>query len=286
MALRPHPWNYQQMWTRNHDLASTTGTTVTSSATAHTKGTRVDLSYGVGQMWKIINLWSEETDCTFLVTVWSGCGFYENPPTVFTQQFAKLIDNILVDALNASHKNRVVQVAVPFFDGQDVMITCQSTATGARSLKVLMNNMMYGQQGYQDISLKFCTTFGATEASTAGTSLDPGAVQHTKGSWVQLSASTPQTMAGFTLGFGAQGNTSRPDGRWLVDLAYGAEGDELPVINNVIVTSNGTTGMISPQMTPWIPVTVPKGSRLVARCSSSHTSSPNRLIDIIAYGYR
>lgn len=123
----------------------------------------------------------------------------------------------------------------------------------------------FGQTGSAGID-----AIGYLSATTYGTLLTASATANTKGSYVQLSASTPVDYAGFwirpSLPSGGAGATAG-----LVDLAIGASGSELVILPNFQVCC------VQPPATPhflgpfWIPI--PAGTRIAARMQATAASA-------------
>lgn len=135
--------------------------------------------------------------------------------------------------------------------------------------------------------LQRVTDYGSVTGSSIGTVVDPGATVETYGSWVQLSAATTRPIRFLVAAFGYHASQTSPTSWWAVDFGIGAAGSERVIVSKLsTVRQKGTDpGNFQPATTPAIPVAVPAGSRLAARCMNhSLTASPDRLVDVIAYG--
>jgi hypothetical protein len=108
--------------------------------------------------------------------------------------------------------------------------------------------------------------FGATGGST-GTAIAGGSPAHTKGAWVELLAATSHHATALTLYL--MGGAGVAD--YLLDLAIGAAGAEQAIIENLL-WNRASVAFCSPLSR--LPVVVPAGSRLSARCQSTTASSP------------
>lgn len=129
-----------------------------------------------------------------------------------------------------------------------------------------------------------CATYGATTATSRGTSVDPGAVANTKGSWVQLSAATTHPIRWMFLHIGNQGNITRTDGTYLVDIGVGAAASESVIVPNLMFMIDDAADEPVPSYIGPFPVSIPTGSRLAVRGACTITDATDRLFDIIAYG--
>lgn len=105
---------------------------------------------------------------------------------------------------------------------------------------------------------------GIVAASSKSTTLTSGATANTKGSWVELSASTPAMASGFYVRFIA----STRD--YLIDIAIGAAGFEQAIVEN-LYCGNGSASRLGE--TYSLPVQIPAGSRVSARCQDSSGGS-------------
>jgi len=125
-------------------------------------------------------------------------------------------------------------------------------------------------------------TYGATAADSGGTSVDPGGSANTKGSYSQLSASIARATKGIAIGIGNQGNTGRTTAMALLDIAVGGAGSENVVISDLFVHLSALEG--TPPFTyPFIPISIPAGSRIAARAQCSITDATDRLFDVVLY---
>lgn len=103
------------------------------------------------------------------------------------------------------------------------------------------------------------TSIGANLATSLGTVITAGGSPATKGAYTQLIASTANDTAFISIqitGFGG----SSPSGS--VDIAIGAAASELIIIDNLILSDLGHSGMAN----YFFPVSIPAGTRISARC--------------------
>jgi len=84
---------------------------------------------------------------------------------------------------------------------------------------------------------------------------------HTKGAWTQLVSSTASQSALAILSFGNVGAASTNTST-LVDIGVGGAGSESVVIPNIAVGGYVNGPVI------WVPIRIPAGSRVAARCQS------------------
>lgn len=107
---------------------------------------------------------------------------------------------------------------------------------------------------------------------TAGINVDSSASANTKGSYVELSASTPFDADGFYL-TAADGVTGRD---YLIDIAVGAAGSEAVILENIPFHTGGTGNIGLAQA--YIPIPIKAGTRVSARAQASTGSSGVRLM--------
>lgn len=122
-------------------------------------------------------------------------------------------------------------------------------------------------------------TITGDETWITGTSLTPGSY-NTEGSWVELTASTSYDFEALIVSI-----TTPDDGRkFMVDIGIGNSGNEKIIIENLhwYMTTISSTAIYSLSEWIYLPIHIPKGSRIVARAQSSGPSS-NKCY-LMAYG--
>lgn len=117
---------------------------------------------------------------------------------------------------------------------------------------------------------------GADTSVSEGTNITAGSA-NTKGSYTQLIASTARGGGGILLSIGGS-NTS--DVAFLVDIAVGAAASEQVIIPNLFYfsTPNAHINRF------FLPIAVPAGSRISARCQSTTGSATMRVNAIVIAG--
>lgn len=256
------------------DLANTYFTSCTTSASANTKGawmTLIDVADNnvIGLL--LCSQYADSYD--FLFDVGIGAEGAE----------VTIINNLLVSAQIAANQLMCityVPLSVPAGVRIAARVQCTTAAAHYASLGVMP---IVG--GFSSPSpFTRVTTYGANTADSGGTSIDPGGTAHTKGAWIQLTASTSFAHRGFFLAFGNQSNAARVASYWFVDIAVGAEGVEAALIPNIPLGCEGGAYVVTPKFTPFIPVDIPIGTRLSARAQCGINDATDRLFDLIIYG--
>jgi hypothetical protein len=142
----------------------------------------------------------------------------------------------------------------------------------------------YGGGGFATPSnFSFVDSYGATTASSRGTSIDPGGSAWSYGSWVQMTASTTRAAKGFFLSFGGQGNTNRVDGHWIVRLGMGGAGSEIVMCTMAACSQSLYNADIQPNITAFVPLNIPSGVRLSLSATSGITDATDRTFDAVLH---
>ncbi|MGH3672189.1 MAG: hypothetical protein ACRDSH_16405 [Pseudonocardiaceae bacterium] len=117
-------------------------------------------------------------------------------------------------------------------------------------------------------------SFGTNNAGTSNseTPVTSNATANTKGSWAQLAGSTTFDAAMLMLNI----STQFGDTNYLIDIGIGGAGSEQIIIPDLAVAlNNGTAVSVS------IPIAVPAGSRIAARCQDDFGGSTAYLSGIL-----
>lgn len=156
-----------------------------------------------------------------------------------------------------------------------------SARAQAQSQPATMGLKLHGIEGSGGGSS--ATTHGAVTASTDGTTIDPGGSANTKGSYVQLVASTSVTYDYLIVMISGRGNPGPAGALFAVDIALGAAASEVVLIPDLLVSSNAALDSFLPPVYGF-PVPIPSGSRISARSASTTTDATDRLLDVVVIG--
>ena len=107
--------------------------------------------------------------------------------------------------------------------------------------------------------------YSASTAAITGASVDPGATIHNKGAWVSIIDNATHGYNGFLL----QVFNNVAAGVWAIDLAYAASPTAIFVAD--ILISSARAGQLG--TTIYIPMPVPSGGNVHARCQSTVASN-------------
>lgn len=117
--------------------------------------------------------------------------------------------------------------------------------------------------------------------SIPGTNVTASSSVNTKGSYAQLISSTDYDSYGFFL---IPANATDPNvaTTMLFDIAVGGSGSEVVVLSNIMLTTG--TNNSNGQVTALIPIFIPKGTRIAARCQSVISSQQINLTILMLGG--
>ena len=118
-------------------------------------------------------------------------------------------------------------------------------------------------------------TGGASRVDNSGSvTVTSGATANTFGGWTQLVASTTSESSLVIIGFRSSDNVTSG----LLSIGIGASGSETVIIPNIFVSGSG----YSQEAFFNLPITIPKGSRLSAKTSTT-TASIGCVVQVITY---
>lgn len=128
-------------------------------------------------------------------------------------------------------------------------------------------------------------TFGADTSDSGGKVVDPGGTIDTYGGWAELSASVGQDIAAVYLMLANRQNSAPADQSvsFYLQLGIGTAASEIPVWGPIRFSSS-SFGSYGPLPAVWFPVSIPAGSRLVARARAGTNDATDRLFDLVVYG--
>jgi hypothetical protein len=253
---------------------STTGTALTHSGTANVKGGYTQLVASTpfdasGFLLSIVNDVSGAA-VSYLLDLAVGAAAAEQV----------MIPNLLIDTASIASRLCVFcWIPLPIPAGSRISARLQnSTTTGTLAVGVmLIGGGLYGLPSGGQMS-----ALGADTAASNGVVIDPGAVAHTKGSYGQLTASTPHAIRALLLAFGSNKNSVAGTNKWLVDVAVGAAASEQILFGNLLLTCGAERPL--PSLLGPLPCSIPAGVRLAARAQCSIIDTTDRKFAVVAYG--
>lgn len=256
------------------NAANSTGTSVTASATANTKGSYSQLTASTP---------ADAAAITVLVNGPNSAADYLVDIAVGAASSEQVICSNLTasSGTGAVTRGATYTFPIPIPAGTRIAARAQSTTASAviRPLVILHEHTLMTTE-----SLGRAADYGSATGDSGGTSIDPGGTANTKGSWTQITASTTNPMMGFILAFGNQINTARTQGTFLFDVGIGGAGSEQVILADYFMAISAVDDAPDPIASVFIPCNVPAGTRLAVRAQSSVTDATDRLVDVIIYG--
>jgi len=162
-------------------------------------------------------------------------------------------------------------------------IAARAQATGTSASRLVRCAVLLEDGGDQDGGRLI--TIGESTADSGGMQIDPGAVDNTKGAWVQLTASLANEIDRAFFAFGNVANTARTDCNWLVDIGIGGAGTEQVILPNIAVSANLTSDGVYPNLTAFYDdFNIPAGTRVAVRAACTIVDATDRLFDVVMYG--
>jgi len=112
-------------------------------------------------------------------------------------------------------------------------------------------------------------SIGSVASGPAGTTVTPSATANTKGSWTQLIAATAADAVALVINIFQFNVTATPFGL-AIDIGIGASGSETVIVPNISNWASTNFTMIEIQLA--LPIAIPKGTRISARCQADQAS--------------
>jgi hypothetical protein len=238
-------------------------TTVTASTTTHTKGA-----------------WAQMIAATTFEASWLQVHLGQTGVAVAASNSQTLLD-VGVGASGSEQvvvPNIAIGGSLPFASwlfplvvpsGSRIALRIQSAVASKNVTAGVM--VMGGGMGLESGSR--ATTYGAATATSIGTVLAaPTVVNTAEGAWTVISASTTNPMRWLVVGISAPNTATASIGNALVDVGVGASLAESTVISDIAVAITGNED-VNHHRPLTFPVSIPAGSRLVARYRGTSTST-------------
>lgn len=246
--------------------------TITSSASAHTKGS-----------WAAINAATAKEYNGLLIAV--------SLPSVgnvnmlidigvggIGAEVAAVRDLPLRSNTTADESGCTVYVPLRIAAGSRIVARCQSADGGSDTCRVVVQGFVNSNALYDTIG-----TYGATPASTHLTAVDPGASAGTKGTWVPLTASTDNNIAQVGL-LALLSNLAASTCYWSIDIGVGAEGAEVVVAADIYIGTHVNFDRAYHSFVGMLPLDIPANSRIAVRAACNITDATDRILDVALLG--
>lgn len=254
-------------------LGTSSGTVVTASASANTKGSWTQLIASTAEDTDRIVIFFSETGNknSFLVDIGIGAASSEQ-----------------IIAPNLAHWNLgdfgpgryyVFNLHIPA--GTRIAARCQSDDASA-TMQVqgqLLRRTFTSPVGGQEV-----VAIGADTATSTGTTIDPGGTANTKGSWVQITSSLADSLDDVIITIGLNDNTAITENQSLIDVAIGAASSEQLVYEN-IRSIKSAFEIVDTTPVP-MNISMDAGARVAVRAQCSIIDATDRLCDVVLYGVK
>jgi hypothetical protein len=251
----------------------TDGATCTASASTHTKGSWAQMIASTVSAADHIYVCMHAINnaALALMDVGIGAGGSEQVviPNLMKQQVA---------GTTTMDSTPIVRLPVTIPVGTRIATRCQASV-GSR----VINTVLTTGLSRRGRSYSRATDYGTNTGTTRGTSIDPGAVADTFGTYVQLTASC-NTIRELLVMIGTGGNTADTTAYWVCRIGVGAGGAESTLIPNAMVRKRTAEGILSQWLGPY-EVDVPAGTRIAATAYTSLTDATDRLADVAVIGF-
>jgi hypothetical protein len=247
----------------------TTGTNCRSGLRPHTKGRWSEITPRTPRAYAGFFVMVEcDSDDDFLVDLGVGPAGRETP----------VIADMLLSGSRTNLPHLPFYVPLKLPAGSRVVTRCQ--ASGPLGLARI--ERLYGMPPHPiwPGGVDKVVTLGANASRSGGTAIDPGDQAETRGAWVEFSPGLPIHTYAVVIMAGDRAG-ALPTGRWTIDIGVGRPGQERMVIRDWLIRNGGASTGLRGQGLLAVPVDIPPRTRIVGRCISNRTESPERLIDVV-----
>lgn len=170
--------------------------------------------------------------------------------------------------LNTGFVPIFIPVAIPA--GSRISARYQNDAAGLSasvSLELVAGNINF-------VASPRVTAYGISTSVSRGTTVDPGGTAHTKGAYAELVAATA-FKSNWAVVTTFPDTTPVGEAGWLLDIALGASGSEVPIISNMLLRGSASYGTGHCRFA--LPLALPEGVRVAARLQCTSTATGRTL---------
>ncbi len=190
-----------------------------------------------------------------------------------------IINNIILNNAQGEHVNYPFIYPIFIPKGARLSVCVQSSYNGTAWADLSFYFIPIDRGSFAPLSS--CVTYGANEADSGGTSIDPGSTIYTKGSWVQLTAATTRRTRVMVIGVGNQDHKDRQYEFWNVDIAITSSKNI--IIPDYCIRSHAACDFVAPYASMPFPVDIPAGSEIWVRALCNINDSSDRKFDVVLY---
>lgn len=255
--------------------ASSRGTLITSSATVNLKGSWTDLGGTTSFQWNALTVFLNRNGAAanYVIDIGISDG---------SSRFV-LIENLRFAAQKTAGAHNL-QLTIPVRVPSGAQLSARAAASSASAaVDVSVIGHAEGIGGTPGFS-RAIALFSPT--SSRGVAVDPGGTAHTKGSWAQITASTPADIGAMFGLIGQNADVTRTaTASMLLDIGIGDAASEFVLYPDAFLSWGSTHD--GPSNCPRIPpfaCAVPSGTRIAARAQCSGITAGDRNIDLSLYG--
>lgn len=262
---------------RGEVTGSSRGTGLTAGAGANTKGSWTALGSTTSFAYEGFTLYlsnmSEATATDYMVDI----GIDDGSGNTFI-----LVPDLHFSALKQANEHNLainIPVHVPAGALIEARIAAATLSLTCRCHIVGHSANPGGFPGYSRAVALF------TPGSSRGVAVDPGGSANTKGSWAQLTASTPVDVAALFAVIGFNNHVARATtDQHLLDIGIGAGGSEFVLVPNLFYGWSTTWDGPNDVFFQPFAASIPSGTRVAARAQCDGTAAGDRTIDLALYG--
>ena len=273
MADWPLRGEGQRFETAGADTSDSAATQITTSGTANTKGSYTEIIASTGFDASAF-LWFTEgkiTSESYLLDLALGAAGSEQ---VLVADFpSKSRSDTSFELFTSGFE-------LPIPEGSRIAVRGQSVSA---SSTLDTSIILLGQSFLASSPFGRIATYGADGTASKGTAIDPGGTADTKGSWVEITASSDFEIRQLLINFGNNDNFVLIAATWLVDLAVGAAGSEQIVIADMFLGSSAGLDLPTPPNCIF-EAQIPAATRIAMRAQCSITNAADRVFDTILHG--
>lgn len=276
MHLPANTWSARHESRGEVTSGDSTGTTLTTSSSANTKGSWAALGAATGFAYEGITVYlcGNNAAANYMVDIGIDDGAGNN--------FVLVEDLYFAAAKQASEHNLALNIPVHVPAGALLEARAQNSVAAANTVRCLVVGHSANPGGFPGYS-RAVRLF--TPASSRGINVDPGGSANTKGSWAQITASTPADVAALFGVVGFNGDVTRAAAaEMLLDVGIGAAAAESVLLPNVQFGWNLTWDGPNDVFFQPVAAPIPAGTRIAARAQCDVTTDGDRDIDLALYG--
>lgn len=251
------------------------GTMTLDSTATHTKGSWVQLTSGLD--YDIHGFYCFRRSIEYSADFLWDIGLGSTPDIIINNRME--CDN------NDYRMPKLSGVFIPIFIPKSTEIKGRSQSSYSGGSSVYLEFTGYKGGGFAHPLFSKCYTYGANTGDTGGTLVDPGAVANTYGTWVEFISSLPEDIKGFEIMQSHRSDHAFSTGTsWWMQVGVGASTFEEIIVDGFYYGANHYKDIIMPMSTGFIPIQIPKGTRMTIRNKCDRTSA-DRYVDHILYCY-